>query len=105
MHQLWHPQQKQKMFYDDLSAAIRRIPDRELLFIAGDFNARVAVDHKSWPTCFGQFGIRKMNENGQCLLELCCHHGLYVSNTFFNTKLSIESPGDTHDRNTGISST
>ena len=38
-------------FYDDISAAIRRTPDRELLFIAGDFNTRVGVDHNSWPTC------------------------------------------------------
>ena len=73
-------------FYDDISAAIRRIPDRELLFIAGDFNARVGVDHNSWPTCLGQFGAGKMNENDQHLLELCCHHGLCVSNTFYNTK-------------------
>ena len=28
-----------------------------------------------------------MKENGQRLLELCCHHGLCVSNTLFNTKL------------------
>ena len=27
-----------------------------------------------------------MNENGQRQLELCCHHELCVSNTFFNTK-------------------
>ena len=73
-------------FYDDLSAAVRRIPDRELLFIAGDFNARVGVDHNSWPTCLDQFGTEKMNENGQRLLELCSHHGLCVSNIFFNTK-------------------
>ena len=74
------------MFYKDISAAIWRIPDREPLFIAGDFNARVGVDHNSWPTCLGQFGTGKMNENGQHLLELCCHHGLYVSNTICNTK-------------------
>ena len=73
-------------FYDDLSAAIRRIPDRELLFIAGDFNARVGVNHNSWLTCLGQFSIGKMNENGHRLLQLCCHHGLCVSNIFFNTK-------------------
>ena len=72
-------------FYDDLSAAISRISDRELLFIAGDFNARVGVNH-NWPTCLGQFGIGKMHENGQHLLELCCHHGLCVSNTICNTK-------------------
>ena len=73
-------------FYDDLSTAIRRIPDRDLLITAGDFNVRVGVDHNSWPNCLGQFGTGKMNENGQRLLELCCHHGLCISNTFFNTK-------------------
>ena len=72
-------------FYDDLGAAIRRFPDRELLFIAGDFNATVGVDHNSWPTCLGQF-TGKMNENGQRLLELCCHRVLCVNNTFFKTK-------------------
>ena len=40
-------------FYDDLSAAVSGIPDRELLFIASDFNARESVDHNSWPTCLG----------------------------------------------------
>ena len=49
-------------------------------------NFRAGVDHNSFPTCLGQFGTRKMNENGQCLLDLCCHHGLCVSNTFFKTK-------------------
>ena len=73
-------------FYDDLSAAIRRIPDRQLLFIAGDFNARVGVDHNSWSTCLCQCGTGKMNKNVQRLLELCCHHGLCVINIFFNTK-------------------
>ena len=34
----------------------------------------------------GQFGTGRLNENGQRLLELCCHHGLCVTNTFFNTK-------------------
>ena len=72
-------------FYDDLSAAIR-IPGIELLFIAGDFSARVGVEHNSWPTCLDQFVTGKMNEKGQHLLELCCHRSLCVSNTFFNTK-------------------
>ena len=27
-----------------------------------------------------------MNENGQRLLELCCHHSLSITNTFFMTK-------------------
>ena len=74
-------------FYDDLSAAISKVPPRESLFIFGDFNARVGADHSSWPTCLGHFGIGNMNENCQRLLELCCHHSLSISNTFFMTKL------------------
>ena len=73
-------------FHDDLSTAIRRIPPKEPLFILGDFNATVGVNQNSWPICLGHFGAGKMNENGQCLLEFCCHDSLCISNTFFNTK-------------------
>ncbi|XP_050707118.1 uncharacterized protein LOC126992423 [Eriocheir sinensis] len=73
-------------FYDDLSFTISRVPEKEPLFILGDFNARVGAGYTSWPTCLGHFGTGKMNENGQRLLEFCCHHGLCVSNTFFDTK-------------------
>ena len=74
-------------FYDELAATIKKVPEREPLFILGDFNARVGADNNSWPTCLGRFGIGKMNENGQRLLEFCCYYGLCVTNTFFNTKL------------------
>ena len=73
-------------FYDDLSSVISRVPETESVFILGDFNARVGTDHNTWPSCLGKFGIGRMNENGQRLLELCCHHNLCISNTFFNTK-------------------
>ncbi|XP_050703781.1 uncharacterized protein LOC126989216 [Eriocheir sinensis] len=56
-------------FYDDLSFTISRVPEKEPLFILGDFNARVGADYTSWPTCLGHFGTGKMNENGQRLLE------------------------------------
>ena len=74
-------------FYDDLAAAIKKVREREPLFILGDFNARFGADHSSWATCLGHFGIGKMNENGQRLLEFCCYYGLCISNMFFNTKL------------------
>lgn len=47
----------------------------------------VGTDHNSWPTCLCQFNISKINENGQRLLEFCCHQDLGITNTFFNTKL------------------
>ena len=76
------------------------MPEKEPLFILSDFNARVSADHSSWTTCLGQFGTGKMKENGQRLLELCCHYGLCVSNPFFNTephhRVSLRHPRSKH---------
>ena len=38
------------------------------------------------PSCLGQFGIGKMIDNGQRLLELCTYHNLCIANSFFKTK-------------------
>lgn len=73
-------------FYDELSTTISGIPSSQALCILGDFNARVGADHNSWLTCLGHFGVGKMNDNGQRILELCCLHNLCITNTFFNTK-------------------
>ena len=51
-----------------------------------DFNARVGTDWEAWPTCLGHFGVGRINENGQRLLELCCHHGLCITNRYFKCK-------------------
>ena len=73
-------------FYDQLSATISNISDKEQLILLGDFNARVGADQRSWPSCLGEFGIGKMNDNGQRLLELCAYHNLCIANSFFKTK-------------------
>ena len=73
-------------FYEHLDSVIANIPANENLFLLGDFNARVGTDHDSWPKCIGYFGIGKLNENGQRLLEVCSYHDLCITNTFFSTK-------------------
>nr|XP_058967531.1 craniofacial development protein 2-like [Pocillopora verrucosa] len=73
-------------FYDQLTATISNIPNKEQLILLGDFNARVGADQRSWPSCLGKFGIGKMNDNGQRLLELCTYHKLCIANSFFKTK-------------------
>ena len=74
-------------FYEDLDEVIGMVPDPEPLFLLGDFNASVGGDHESWPDCIGHFGVGRMKENGQRLLELCSYPKLSIRNTFFNTKL------------------
>ena len=74
------------MFYENLASIIRNISSKEQVVVLGDFNARVGADHDSWPFCLGQFGMGKMNENGQRLLELCTFHDVCITNSFFPTK-------------------
>ena len=56
------------MFYENLASIIRSIPSKKKKVLLGDFNGRVGSDRHSWPSCLGQFGVGKMNENGQRLL-------------------------------------
>ena len=74
------------MFYEELSTVVCGIPASQPLYILGDFNARIGADHDSWMTCLGHFGVGRMNDNGQRMLEFCCHPNLCITNTFFNTK-------------------
>ena len=80
-------------FYDELENVIRSVPATSSLYLLGDFNARVGVDHASWPMCLGHFGVGRQNENGQRLLELCSQHGLCVTNTPFSANPAIASHG------------
>ena len=73
-------------FNESLDAVISKIPFSEHIFLLGDLNTRVGADRESRPSILGHHGIRKMNENGQMLLELCWYHSLYVRNTFFQNK-------------------
>ena len=79
------PEAKAK-FYDDIHRLLLQIPAENQLFVLGDFNARVGKDQEVWPSCLGNFGTGKMNDNGQRLLELCADHSLCVTNTFFKCK-------------------
>ena len=73
-------------FYDSLKSLVRDIPDSHQLILLGDFNARVGAEHELWPMCLGHFGVGKMNENDQRLLELCSYHQLCITNSFFMSK-------------------
>ncbi|KAL8621706.1 hypothetical protein ACOMHN_061841 [Nucella lapillus] len=73
-------------FYEELAAAIKKLPTSEYLNLLGDFNTRIGSDQTSWPRCIGHFGVGKLNENGQRLLVLCSFYDLCITNTFFSTK-------------------
>ena len=73
-------------FYSELDDAIKNIKPSDVLYLLGDFNARVGAEKCLWPEVLGSHGTGKMNENGQRLLEFCSYHHLCITNTFFENK-------------------
>ena len=56
-------------FYDDLQDLIELIPPKNVLFITGDWNAKVGSQET--PGVAGKFGLGIRNEAGQRLIEFC----------------------------------
>ena len=74
-------------FYCKLDDLLNTIPKNDHIYLLGNFNARVGKDHEAWPDCLGKYGIGKINDNGQRLLELCSNYHLCTTSSFFPNKL------------------
>ena len=70
-----------KQFYDDLQALLELTPQKDFLFILGDWNAKVVSQET--PGVTGQFGLGVQNEAGQRLTEFCQKNALVIANTLF----------------------
>ena len=66
-------------FYEDLQDIIELIPKKDVLFIIGDWNAKVASQET--PGVTGRFGLGMRNEAGQRLIEFCQENTLVIANT------------------------
>ena len=56
-------------------------PKKDVLFIIGDWNAKVGSQETSGVT--GKFGLGVQNEAGQRLIEFCQENALVIENTLF----------------------
>ena len=70
-------------FYEDLQDLLELTPKEDVLFIIGDWNAKVGQDT---PGVTGKFGLGVQNEAGQRLLELCQQNTLVIAKTLFQTQ-------------------
>ena len=66
-------------FYEDLPDLLILTPEKDVLFIIGDWHAKVGSQET--PGIIGRFGIQ--NEAGQRLIELCQENTLVIANTLF----------------------
>ena len=70
-------------FYEDLQDFLELTPKKHVLFITGDWNAKVESEEISRVT--GKFGLGVQNEAGQRLIEFCQENTLVIANTLFPT--------------------
>ena len=68
-------------FYEDQQDLLELTPQKDVLFIIGDWNAKVGSQET--PGVTGMFGLGVQNEAGQRLIEFCQENTLVIVNTFF----------------------
>ena len=68
-------------FCEDLQALLELTPKKDVLFIIGDWNAKVGS--QEIPGVTGKFGLGVQNEAGQRLTEFCQENSLVIANTLF----------------------
>ena len=68
-------------FYEDLEDILELTPKKDVLFIIGDWNAKVGSQET--PVVTGKFGLGVRDEAGQRLIEFCQENGLVIANSFF----------------------
>ena len=67
--------------YEDLQDFLELTPKKDVLFIIGDWNAKVGSQET--PGVTGKFGLRVQNEARQRLTEFCQENTLVIANTLF----------------------
>ena len=70
-----------EQFYEDLQDLLKLIPKEDVLFIIGDWNAKVGS--QEIPGVTGKFGLGGQNEVGQRLTEFCQQNARIIANTLF----------------------
>ena len=73
-----------EQIYEDLQDLLELTPIRDVLFIIGDWNAKVGSQET--PGVTGKFGLGIWNEAGQRLKELCQENTLVTANTLFQQR-------------------
>ena len=68
-------------FYEELQDLPELTPKKDVLFIIGDWNAKVGS--QEIPEVTGKLGLGVQNEAGKKLTEFCQENALVIANTLF----------------------
>ena len=87
-----------EQFYENLQDLLELTLKKDVLFIIGDWNAKVGS--QGTPGLTGKFGLGVQNEAGQRLKEFCEENALVIANTLFQQHkrrlYTWTSPKDQH---------
>ena len=73
-------------FYEDLQDFLELTATKDVLFIIGEWNAKVGSPEI--PKVTGKFGLRVQNESGQRLTEFCQEKTLVIVITLFQQEMT-----------------
>ena len=73
-----------EQLYEELQDILELTPKKDVLFIIGDWNARVGSQET--PGGIGKFGLGIWNEAGQRLIEFCQENALLITSSSNNTR-------------------
>ena len=76
-----------EQFYEYLQDLLEITPQKDVLFIIGDWNAKVG--NQETPGVTGKFGLGLQNEAGQRLIEFCQENTLVIANTLFQQQKTL----------------
>ena len=68
-------------FYEDLQDLLELTPKKDILYVVGDWNAKVGSQET--PGVTGKFCLGVQNEAGQRLIEFCQENTLVIANNLF----------------------
>ena len=89
-----------EQFYEDLQDLLELKPIKDVLFIIGEWNAKLGSQET--PGITGKFSLGIWNEAGQSLIEFCQENALVITNTLFQQhkgRLYTQTSPDGQHRN------
>ena len=70
-----------EQYYEELQDLLELTPQKDVLFLIGDWNAKVG--NQEIPGATAKFGFGAQNEAGQRIIEFCQENALVIANTLF----------------------
>ena len=89
-----------EQIYEDLQDLLELTPKKDVLFIIGDWNAKVGSKEISEVT--GKFSLGVQNEAGKRLIEFCQENALIIPKTLFHNTREDSTHGHHQMVNTEI---